>query len=94
MAARPAAVVKAKGGCGRIAGLFEHLGRTMSWCIIIVLDFSRVTIGAEGAGRLVGMLGQCPSLAHLDLCGNNIGAEGAGSLDAVAEQCSSLEIIR
>ena len=33
-------------------------------------------IGAEGAGRLAGVLGQCSSLATLDLEGNDIGDEG------------------
>ena len=35
------------------------------------------------------MLGQCASLAHLDLSGNGIGAEGAGRLVAVLGQCAS-----
>ena len=36
------------------------------------------------------MLGQCASLAHLDLGWNEIGAEGAGRLAAVLGQCASL----
>ena len=39
---------------------------------------------------LSGVLGQCSSLATLDLGYNNIGAEGAGSLAGVLGQCSSL----
>ena len=31
------------------------------------------------------MLGQCASLAHLNLYGNKIGAEGAGRLAAVLD---------
>ena len=35
-------------------------------------------IGADGAGRLAGVLGQCGALAHLDLRGNdNEGVEAA-----------------
>ena len=37
MAAKPTAVVKARGGGRRIAGHWENLGRTMSWCIILSL---------------------------------------------------------
>ena len=36
------------------------------------------------------MLGQCSSLAELDLSENDIGSEGAGSLAGVLGQCSSL----
>ena len=36
------------------------------------------------------MLGQCASLAHLDLGRNEIRAEGAGRLAAVLGQCASL----
>ena len=47
-------------------------------------------IGAEGAGMLAAVLGQCASLAHLHLQGNGIGDEGAGRLAAVLGQCASL----
>ena len=36
------------------------------------------------------MLGQCASLAHMDLSENGIGDEGAGRLAAVLGQCTSL----
>ena len=36
------------------------------------------------------MLGQCSSLAKLDLSYNSIGDEGAGRLAGVLGQCSSL----
>lgn len=36
------------------------------------------------------MLGQCPSLAHLNSGGNSLGAEGAGVLAAELGQCPSL----
>jgi hypothetical protein len=38
------------------------------------------------------VLGQCASLAYLDLRGNGIGSEGAERLAAVAERCPSLTI--
>jgi hypothetical protein len=62
----------------------------MKWCRITALNLSNATIGDEGAGRLAAVLGQCASLAHLDLRGNEIGAEGAGRLAAVLGQCASL----
>ena len=54
----------------------------MKWCRITAINLSNATIGAEGAGGLAAVLGQCASLAHLDLCYNGIGAEGAGRLRA------------
>ena len=47
-------------------------------------------IGDEGAGRLAGVLGQCSSLATLNLRYNDIGAEGSTRLAGVLGQCSSL----
>ena len=46
--------------------------------------------GAEGARCLAEVLGQCSSLATLDLSYNDIGAEGARSLAGVLGQCSWL----
>ena len=57
-----------------------------------LLSLSRNGIGDEGAGRLAAVLGQCASLAHLNLCVNGIGAEGAERLAAVAKRCPSLTI--
>ena len=39
----------------------------MKWCRITAINLSNATIGAEGAGRLAAVLGQCASLAHLNL---------------------------
>ena len=50
-------------------------------------------MGADGAGRLAGVLGQCSSLATLDLPANGIGDEGAGRLAGVLGQCSSLAVL-
>ena len=44
------------------------------------LSLSDNQIGAEGAGRLAGVLGQCSSLAHLDLSYNGVGDEGRALL--------------
>ena len=62
----------------------------MKWCRITTINLSNATIGAEGAERLAAVLGQCASLAHLDLCENRIGAEGTGRLAAVLGHCASL----
>jgi len=64
----------------------ERLKEMLTWCRIQNLVWSsfrndyvtRYSIGAEGAGRLVGVLGQCSIRAHLDLVYNYIaGVEGA-----------------
>jgi Ran GTPase-activating protein (RanGAP) involved in mRNA processing and transport len=47
-------------------------------------------MGNQGAGRLAAVLGQCASLAHLDLSDNAIRAEGVQSFTAVLPQCASL----
>ena len=46
------------------------------------LNLARNGIGAEGAERLAGVLGQCSSLAELILHNNDIGDEGAERLVA------------
>ena len=60
------------------------------WLLVTTLDLSFLRIEYEGAERLAAVLGQCPSLAHLNLGENGIGAEGAGRLAAVLGQCPSL----
>jgi hypothetical protein len=47
-------------------------------------------IRAERVGRLMGVLGQCGSLAHLDLSDNSIGDDGSGRLTGVLGQCELL----
>ena len=58
------------------------------YCTIISSD--RNGIGHEGAGSLERVLGQCSSLATLDLEHNNLGAEGARRMAVVLVQSSSL----
>ena len=57
---------------------------------LAVLNLFHIDTGAEGAGRLAGVLGQCSSLAVLNLFNNDIGAEGAGRLAGVLGQRSTL----
>ena len=62
MAAKHAAVVKAKGQCKWNAGLGEHLCGMMSWCTISVLDLSWVALGpANVESSLQGILGKSGS---------------------------------
>ena len=69
------------------------LPNLLAWCSAVRLDLSSCKIGAEGAGSLAGVLGQCSSLATLHLRYNNIGVEGAGRLAGVLGQCSSLTML-
>ena len=62
----------------------------MKWCRVTAFDLSWTNIQADGVERLAAVLGQCASLAHLNLGPNEIGAEGAGRLAAVLGHCASL----
>ena len=90
---QPPAMIKVKKneGMKRVEVGMREMTR---WARITILDLDGCKIQGAGAGRLAAALGQCPSLAHLDLSINSIGAEGAGRLDAVAEQFPWLENIR
>ena len=74
----------------------EGLLGLQGWCQVVRLDVNRgygirgALTGYEGAGRLAGVLGQCSSLAELNLRDNDIRDEGAGRLAVVLGQCSSL----
>ena len=50
-------------------------------------------LGDEGARSLAGVIGQCSSLAMLDLSHCEIGDEGARSLADGARQCSKLTVL-
>ena len=87
----PPAMIKVKRG-QRPESVENAMLNMMKWCRITTINLSNATIRAEGAGRLAAVLGQCASLAHLDLRGNGIGDEGAGRLASVAKHCPSLSI--
>jgi Ran GTPase-activating protein (RanGAP) involved in mRNA processing and transport len=57
------------------------------------LDLSRNFIGDEAAGRLAGVLAQCPALSRLNLSTNHIGDDGAGSFAGVLMQCPALSFL-
>ena len=86
---KPPAMIKVKKNQG-MEKVEEGLREMTRWARITAIDLADCKIKAEGAGRLAAVLGQCPSLAHLNLGGNFIGDEGAGRLAAVLGQCSSL----
>ena len=60
--------------------LEQVLGQYSSWFSHLTLSWN--AIGDEGAGRLAGVLGQCSSLAHLDLSDHGIREEGRALLSA------------
>ena len=84
----PAAVkVRGDASMESVAG---GLQRLQAWCSVVRLRVGGLRMGAEGVRMLAGVLGQCSSLAMLNLENNNIGDEGAGRLAGVLGQCSSL----
>ena len=44
----------------------------------------------DGSGRIAGVLGQCPSLTHLDIGCNQFGPTGAESFAGVLAKCTTL----
>ena len=73
------------------ANIFEDFLSIIQQCTGLAhLDLSRNDLGAEGAGRLAGVLGQCPALAYLNLSCNKIGPAGARSLARVLGQFAAL----
>ena len=80
--------VKAR-ALGQSQGILKHLLESLRLCqcnALSHLDLRGNNIGAEGAGRLAGALGECKALSHLDLSSNEIGDEGAGRLAGVRVQ--------
>ena len=92
MQRRLPAAVRMRGDVSMEAGA-GGLPRLLAWCSVVRLDASWLRMGAGGARMLAGVLGQCSSLATLDLEGNFIGDEGARSLAGVLGQCSSLAML-
>ena len=81
--ARPAVPITVK-RVTPIVRLVQGMINLLRWCVVEAVDLSAISIGAEGAGRLMVVLRRCPSLALLNLGYNGIGAEGAGLLRAAA----------
>lgn len=59
----------------------------LSWCCIKALHLREELADVQ---CLVVVLGQCRSLAHLDLSDNSIGAREVGRLAKLLGQCGSL----
>ena len=85
----PPAMIKVKKG-QRPESVKHAMLIMMKWCRITTIHLIDANVQADGVNKLAAVLGQCASLAHLDLRGNGIGAEGAGRLAAVLGQCASL----
>ena len=93
-AVRPAATVKARaslqGAVFGITGLAGRLRDMLSWCRITALHIQNADIKPADMKHLVGVLGECGSLAHLDFADSYLGDEGAGRLARVLDRCGSL----
>ena len=63
---RPPALIKVKRG-QRAQTVERGMLDMTQWGRITAIVLSNVEIGAAGAARLAAVLGQCPSLVHLDL---------------------------
>ena len=87
--------------CASVESVEKGLQRLMKespWCSVVVrLDLERgwrtrsAPIGAEGAGRLAVVLGQCSSLAVLNLGYNGIDDDGIAILRACWPEVSGLD---
>ena len=74
---RPPAMIKVKKGQTFLTESIQSaMLDMMKRCRLTAINLTNATIRAKGAGRLAAVLGQCASLAHLDLHWNRIGAEG------------------
>jgi hypothetical protein len=77
--------------CCQIKGfvdMFEYFLTIIRQCTALAhLDPCHDDLGAEGTGRLAGVLTQCRALSLLNLSGNRIRNEGAGSFAGVLAQC-------
>ena len=93
-AVRPAATVKARASLqGAVFGITALAGRLrdmLSWCRITALHIQNADIKPADMKHLVGVLGKCGSLAHLDFADSNLGDEGAERLARVLSRCASL----
>ena len=63
---RPPAMIKVKRG-QRPESVENAMLNMMKWCRITAIDLFDANIKADGVGRLAAVLGQCASLAHLNL---------------------------
>ena len=69
------------------------LEKMTSLCRITILNLENCSMSGQDAGRLAGVLAQCPALSRLNLDKNQLGAEGAGSLAEVLPKGPSLFVV-
>jgi hypothetical protein len=71
--------------------VFKQLATLTTQCRITTLELPKCDMKGQDGERLVGVLAQCPSLAHLDLNGNSdFRTAGAERLAGVLGQCREL----
>ena len=71
MQRRLPAAVKVRGDAS-MESVAGGLPRLQAWCSVVRLDASGLRMGTGGVRMLAGVLGQCSSLATLNLDGNKI----------------------
>ena len=77
----------------RLLHILTELEKLTSRCRITILDLGNCDMRGKDAGRLAGVLAQCPSLSRLYLHGNQLGSAGAGLLAGVLPQCPALSLL-
>ena len=85
---KPLVLIKVKKNKG-MTRVEEGIRAMTRWARITIISLDGCKFKGAEAGRLAAALGQCPSLAHLNLDGNSIGDDGAGRLAALG-QCPLL----
>jgi hypothetical protein len=71
--------------------MMRQLPLMTAWCRITTLELPRRNMKGQDAENLVGVLAQCPALAHINLSGNcNFGSAGTERLAGVLGQCREL----
>jgi Ran GTPase-activating protein (RanGAP) involved in mRNA processing and transport len=74
----------------RLLHILTELEKMTSRCRITILHLEDCGMSGQDAGRLAGVLAQCPALSNLYLEKNQLGAEGAGVLAGVLPLCPAL----
>ena len=77
----------------RLLHILTELEKMTSRCCITMLDLENCGMSGQDAGRLSGVLAQCPALSTLALDGNQIGEYGARMLPGVLPQCPALSTL-
>ena len=74
----------------RLLHILTELEKMTSRCRITMLDLKNCGMSGQDAGRLPGVLSQCPALSTLALVYNQIGDQGARNAGVLPQQCAAL----